>query len=212
MNLKEPNRLFGLVVNILLGMVVAVIGGLFIQYIFQGFKDSALQVLTVLATLVTLLATTGLALSSKGIASLVRKLQKTPRVFISYARVEADPGLMDQVRGVAAALRSAGALVWIDIENVKPGQRWDDAIVRALANSDIVVAFFSDELETSDTSQVVKEVKVALTEGMTVIPVLIGSGSISEKYVLPSEVAGIRHVDLRTNYDQAVRELIEAIS
>ena len=58
----------------------------------------------------------------------------TKSVFISYSR--ADLGL---VRALTLALRRSGLRTWMDLDDLRPGQRWKDAIGSALEAADAMV-------------------------------------------------------------------------
>ena len=55
-------------------------------------------------------------------------------VFISYLREDSD-----RVASLAAGLRERGMNVWLDRDNIKPGQRWADAIRDELSRLQVVV-------------------------------------------------------------------------
>ena len=58
----------------------------------------------------------------------------TKSVFISCSRADLGP-----VRALALALRRTGLRTWMDLEDLRPGQRWKDAIGSALAAADAMV-------------------------------------------------------------------------
>jgi hypothetical protein len=55
-------------------------------------------------------------------------------LFFSYSR-----GNLLAVRSVAAELRRLGYRTWLDLENLRPGERWREAIERAMAASEAMI-------------------------------------------------------------------------
>ena len=90
----------------------------------------------------------------------------TKSVFISYSRADLGP-----VRALAMALRRAGLRTWMDLEDLRPGQRWKDAIGSALAAADAMVFCLSAlSLESAWTSV---ELGQARARCLPVLPVAI---------------------------------------
>ena len=87
-------------------------------------------------------------------------------VFISYSRADLGP-----VRALAMALRRAGLRTWMDLEDLRPGQRWKDAIGQALDAADAMVFCVSAlSLESAWTSV---ELGRALARSLRVLPVAV---------------------------------------
>jgi len=63
-----------------------------------------------------------------------------PNVFISSVRDNSD-----QVDKLAAELSQHGVTVWLDREQIKPRERWQDAIRQAIGEGDYFIACFSAE-------------------------------------------------------------------
>ena len=61
-----------------------------------------------------------------------------PAAFFSYSREDSE-----FVLRVAGDLKAAGANVWLDQIDILPGQRWDDAIARALADCPRILVVLS---------------------------------------------------------------------
>ena len=66
-----------------------------------------------------------------------------PRVFISFAR-----GDQEAAQRLARDLKSAGIEVWIDIERIRPGQRWRPAITEAIERCEYFIAILSSRSVT----------------------------------------------------------------
>jgi hypothetical protein len=62
----------------------------------------------------------------------------SPLVFISYVRED-----VERAQKLSNALRSKGLRTWIDIENLVPGERWENAIQKALKNASFIVVCLS---------------------------------------------------------------------
>jgi hypothetical protein len=87
-------------------------------------------------------------------------------LFFSYSR-----GNLLLVRSVASELRRLGYRTWLDVECLRPGERWREAIQRALAASDAMVYCISHlSLESAWTSV---ELQAAHDRGLPVVPLLI---------------------------------------
>lgn len=87
-------------------------------------------------------------------------------LFFSYSR-----GNLVLVRSVAAELRRLGYRTWLDLESLRPGERWRDAIDRAMTASDAMVYCISRlSLESAWTSV---ELRAARERGLPVVPLVI---------------------------------------
>jgi TIR domain len=94
-------------------------------------------------------------------------------LFFSYSR-----GNLLVVRSVAAELRRLGYRTWLDLESLRPGERWREAIERAMAASEAMVFCISRlSLESAWTSV---ELRAALERGLPVVPLLIDDVAIAQ--------------------------------
>lgn len=92
-------------------------------------------------------------------------------LFFSYSR-----GNLLVVRSVAAELRRLGYRTWLDLESLRPGERWREAIERAMAVSDAMVYCISRlSLESAWTSV---ELLAARERGLPVVPLLVDDVAI----------------------------------
>lgn len=82
-----------------------------------------------------------------------------PHVFLSYVR--ADQDLVDRL---VLDLRRAGIGVWIDREQIKPGQRWQCVIAAAIEEGTHFLACFSRAYQQRDRSYMNEELMLALDE------------------------------------------------
>jgi hypothetical protein len=87
-------------------------------------------------------------------------------LFFSYSR-----GNLLVVRSIAGELRRLGYRTWLDLESLRPGERWREAIERAMAASDAMVYCISRlSLESAWTSV---ELRAARARGLPVVPLLV---------------------------------------
>jgi hypothetical protein len=94
-------------------------------------------------------------------------------LFFSYSR-----GNLLVVRAVAGELRRLGYRTWLDLESLRPGERWREAIARAMAASDAMVYCISRlSLESAWTSV---ELQAARECGLPVVPLLVDDSPIDQ--------------------------------
>src|SRR5260370_13840251 len=65
-------------------------------------------------------------------------------------------------------LESEGISCWIAPRDIRPGARWEQAIMDAISASRVMVLVFSEDANRSDHVQ--REVRSAFENGITVIP------------------------------------------
>ena len=94
-------------------------------------------------------------------------------LFFSYSR-----GNLLAVRSVAAELRRLGYRTWLDLESLRPGQRWREAIELALAASSAMVYCISRlSLESAWTGV---ELRAAQRRSLPVVPLIVDDISIEQ--------------------------------
>jgi len=120
----------------------------------------------------------------------------TSPAFFSYSRADTEFALR-----LAKDLRAAGANVWLDQLDIKPGQRWDRAVEDALANCPHLVVVLSPA--SVDSANVMDEVSLALEDGKTVIPV------VYRECKIPFRLRRLQYVDLRLDYSRGLSQLLE---
>lgn len=79
-----------------------------------------------------------------------------PSVFVSYAREDVGP-----VRALSDFLKTCGLDVWLDEEQILPGEKWDNKIKAALRGADFVVLCLSPR-SVSKRGYVQREARIAL--------------------------------------------------
>lgn len=86
-----------------------------------------------------------------------------PEVFISYCRED-----KAVAEAVVARLESAGINCWIAPRNVRPGENWGGAIIKAITGSRVMVLIFSRH--TNNSPHVMNEIERAVSRRVTIIP------------------------------------------
>jgi hypothetical protein len=138
-----------------------------------------------------------------------------PHVFLSYVRE--DSAMVDRL---ADYLRRSGVEVWLDRNNIKPGQRWDLAIREAVRSGDFFVACFSENSVGRQRSGMNQEIVFALDElccrplnRTWFIPVLFSPCEIPEHSLGgTASLRSIQYVNLYENWNAGVRSILEAIA
>jgi len=119
-----------------------------------------------------------------------------PRVFISYARRDAD-----WARSFAQALKQRGVSVWFDEFDVRPGESWRDALEWALRNSDVLVALWDPEYASKPN--VFFELGAAIGMGKKVVSIVPKD---LDPASLPFDLRLRRHL-VRDSPEQTAEEL-----
>jgi hypothetical protein len=118
--------------------------------------------------------------------------------FISYCRVDSE-----FAHRLAEDLKAGGAAVWLDQNDIRPGEPWDSAVERALVKCTRLILILSPASVASHN--VLDEMSYALKQQRKVIPVLFKDCEI------PFRLNRIHYVDFRTNYDRGLKELTKAL-
>ncbi|MCB1760426.1 MAG: toll/interleukin-1 receptor domain-containing protein [Gammaproteobacteria bacterium] len=106
----------------------------------------------------------------------------TDRVFLSYAREDSGFSL-----ALANEIKQKGVNIWVDQWDIAAGADWDQSIDEALYSCDTLVLVLSPDSVAS--SEVRSELRVALSEKKTIIPVLY------RECRKPRQLLLIQHVD-----------------
>jgi hypothetical protein len=123
---------------------------------------------------------------------------ESPRMFVSYARQDAEFALR-----LAKSLREAGATIWMDQLDIRPGQRWDEAVEAALRECVGLIVVLSPTSVTSPN--VMDEVSYALEAGKQVVPIL------HRKCDIPFRLRRVQYIDFTAQYETALDRLCGAI-
>ncbi|NNM22628.1 MAG: toll/interleukin-1 receptor domain-containing protein [Flavobacteriaceae bacterium] len=120
------------------------------------------------------------------------------KIFFSYSRENSE-----FVLNLAKELRTAGAEVWLDQLDIKPGTRWDKSIEDALRSSKTLLVILSKTSVASDN--VMDEVSYALEEGKQVVPVLM------EECEIPFRLRRLQFADFAESHEKGMETLTEAL-
>lgn len=123
----------------------------------------------------------------------------SPKVFISHS--SADEPL---AREFAESLRSLGFGIWFDGWDIRPGDRWPDAMERGLRESDVMVLLVDPETATRPNT--LFELRAAVGLGKRIVPIVSGDLDVSQ---LP-ELVRYRRFVLRGAPEDTARELASA--
>ena len=119
----------------------------------------------------------------------------TPTAFFSYSREDLEFALR-----LAKDLKKAGANVWMDKLDIRPGQHWERKVEEALGSCPRVLVILSPS--SVNSANVMAEVSFALEEGKEVVPVLYRECKI------PFRLRPVQYVDFRNTYAEAFDELL----
>lgn len=122
-----------------------------------------------------------------------------PPAFLSYPRADSAFALH-----LAEELKQAGANVWLDQLEIRPGRRWDHEIEQALESCSVMLVILSPVAVNS--SNVMNEVSFALDERKTVIPILQSDCRI------PLQLRGLQYIDFRADHALGLKKLLGALT
>jgi hypothetical protein len=142
-------------------------------------------------------------------------------VFISYRREDA-AGHAGRLSDRLVA-RFGEQRVFMDVQDIQPGQNFVSAIEHTLNQCDCVLAVVGPrwlgelkEREAGREDFVRREIASALAKNITVIPVLVGGAMMPSMDQLPADIAALSHcedVDVRDDrFDQDVAHLVDFLA
>jgi hypothetical protein len=123
---------------------------------------------------------------------MAKHLKKIPRkVFLSYSHTD-----REAVHALWARLKKDGFDVWLDKENLKPGQNWEYEIRNAILGSDVIIVCLSQSFNKQYGFRH-EELKIALKKAKSlpdnqifIIPTRL------EKCDMPDSLQHLHRVDL----------------
>lgn len=123
--------------------------------------------------------------------------------FISYSR--RDSKIVDTL---IMRLNNSGYRVWVDRKGIGGGEYWRQEIVDAIENCTVFLLALSSQSILSENVR--KEVDLADSADRRIIPI-----ELQQIINLPAELkyqlAGIQRINLATNFESGIRQLIDAI-
>lgn len=143
------------------------------------------------------------------------------KIFINYRREDAKDAAA-RVHHELVGPFSAKSL-FMDVDNLLAGQRFDKELEKALAACDVFLAVIGpywlkilDERRISvERDYVREEIAAALQRGIHVIPLLVGGARLPKERELPVDIAGLvmhqKHELRHEHFGRDVGPLIEAI-
>jgi hypothetical protein len=131
----------------------------------------------------------------------VIKINTTPKAFISYSHSD-----KEFVHLMAEDLISSGVDVWIDKWEIQLGDSLIQKIfLEGLENTDFILICLSKN--SAKSKWVTEELSVAIVkkiEGLTrLIPIIL------EPIDVPLPLRGLKWIDMSSNYDEGIRELVK---
>ena len=135
-------------------------------------------------------------------------------VFISYVHENET-----EVQRLANELTRRGLSVWLDMNMINPGSRWQDAIAEAIDSGDFFVACFSKEYNRKNESYMNKEIGLAI-ERLSKMPherewfiSVLFSGTVPKWRIGGGETLhDIQWVELNDgNWDQGIKQILQTI-
>jgi len=143
------------------------------------------------------------------------------KIFVNYRR--------DDAKDMAARIRDrlaqtfGDANVFMDVDNLMAGQRFDRELEKALAQTDVFLAvigprwldLLTERRASSERDYVREEIAGAVQRGVVVIPVLVERTLLSRAEALPEDIRDLvlhqTHEVAHARFGRDVGELIEAI-
>ena len=117
------------------------------------------------------------------------------KIFFSYSRADSEFALK-----LGKDLRAAGANIWIDQLDIKPGDPWDESIERALHECQKMILILTPESVRS--KNVRDEWSYALGNTKTIIPVLLKDSEI------PFRLERLQRSDFTESYNDGLKYLL----
>jgi TIR domain len=111
-------------------------------------------------------------------------------------------------RTICAALENRGLTCWISSRDVKPGQNFQEQIVKAIRAAKIMVLVFTSNANNSN--EIKKELALASQNNLVVIPVRIEDVTPNEAFAY--EFATRQWIDLFDDWENSIARLVELIA
>src|SRR5450755_3765261 len=110
-------------------------------------------------------------------------------------------------QSICMALETRGHRCWMSSRDVKPGENYQGAIVRAIRDAGVMVIVFSTHANNSD--EIKKELALASQSRLMVIPVRAEDVLPSEDFTY--ELATRQWIDLFDDWERAIEQLGQQI-
>jgi hypothetical protein len=126
-----------------------------------------------------------------------------PKIFITYSSKDEKVS-----RTICTALERRGLACWISSRNVKPGQNYQEQIVKAIRAAKIMVLVFT--ANANNSNEIKKELALASQNNLVVIPVRIEDVAPNEAFAY--EFATRQWTDLFDDWENSIARLVELIA
>jgi TIR domain len=126
-----------------------------------------------------------------------------PQIFITYSSKD-----QKVARTICTALENRGLACWISFRNVKPGENYQEQIVKAIRTAKIMVLVFT--ANANNSNEIKKELALASQHNLIVIPVRIEDVTPSEAFAY--EFATRQWIDLFGDWEDSITRLVEMIA
>ncbi len=126
-----------------------------------------------------------------------------PEIFITYSSKDQKVS-----RTICSALENRGLACWISSRNVKPGQNYQEQIVKAIRAAKIMVLVFT--ANANNSNEIKKELALASQNNLVVIPVRIEDVTPNEAFAY--EFATRQWIDLFDDWENSIARLVELIA
>jgi formylglycine-generating enzyme required for sulfatase activity len=126
-----------------------------------------------------------------------------PQIFITYSSKD-----QKVARTICTALENRGLSCWISSRNIKPGQNFQEQIVKAIRAAKIMVLVFTTNANNSN--EIKKELALASQNNLVVIPVRIEDVAPNEAFAY--EFATRQWIDLFDDWENSIARLVEIIA
>jgi hypothetical protein len=126
-----------------------------------------------------------------------------PKIFITYSSKD-----QKVAQTICKALENRGLACWILLRNVKPGQNFQEQIVKAIPAAKIMILVFT--ANANNSNEIKKELALASQNNLVVIPVRIEDVTPNEAFAY--EFATRRWIDLFDDWENSIARLVELIA
>lgn len=126
-----------------------------------------------------------------------------PQIFITYSSKD-----QKVARTICTALENRGLTCWISSRDVKPGQNYQEQIVKAIRTAKIMVLVFT--ANANNSNEIKKELALASQNNLIVIPVRIEDVTPSEAFAY--EFATRQWIDLFDDWENSIAQLVDMIA
>ena len=174
-----------------LGFLAALTSLISISMVFNEFKGISSDLLA----LELAIGTSGFAAFSKVYMSRLRERKlRQQRIFIMYNKKD-----VAEASRIVNHLRECGYNPWFDVDEIAPGQRWAQSIMKGISESAVALYLVSENIDR-ESGFLAEELKAALSTMRShdelfspIIPVRLDNSE------MPLELRNIQWVDIREN-------------